>query len=621
MRKLLFIIPVILLSCTQNKKEQKAEEAKAVQTGKDPHSFSNPEEAVVNHLDLDLKVDFAKQQITGIATWTIQHPKNADEIVFDTQDLTIDKVTLDEDSTGVFFALGDKDPVLGQALSIPITNQTQKVKIYYSTAKSAAALQWLNPQQTAGKQQPFLFTQSQAILARSWIPTQDSPGIRFTYTANVEVPNNLLALMSAENPQKKSADGKYKFVQPHPIPSYLMALAVGDIAFKAIDQRTGVYAEPVMLSKVAYEFADMGKMVNAAEKMYGDYRWGRYDVLVLPPSFPFGGMENPMLTFATPTVIAGDRSLVSLVAHELAHSWSGNLVTNATWNDFWLNEGFTVYFERRIIEALYGADEVKMQEVLGYQSLMEGIKEMGDKNPDTRLKVDFTGRNPDDNVSDIAYEKGYFFLKTIEQAVGRQKFDAFLKDYFARHAFKTIDNDTFLNELNQLLIKGDEKLKKQIDSYAWVYQPGLPKEFKAPSSSVFKNIDSLTQQFLATKNAGGLSKKITSTNEKLYFIHKLPDNVGQDAMKLVDAEFNFTASKNAEVQCAWYVLAVKNKYEKAYPAIKEFLTEVGRRKFLMPIYKELAKTAEGKKFAKEIYKNARANYHSVSYNSIDDLLK
>ncbi|WP_442796153.1 M1 family metallopeptidase [Pelobium manganitolerans] len=621
MRKLLFIIPVILLSCTQNKKEQKAEEAKAVQTGKDPHSFSNPEEAVVNHLDLDLKVDFAKQQITGIATWTIQHPKNADEIVFDTQDLTIDKVTLDEDSTGVFFALGDKDPVLGQALSIPITNQTQKVKIYYSTAKSAAALQWLNPQQTAGKQQPFLFTQSQAILARSWIPTQDSPGIRFTYTANVEVPNNLLALMSAENPQKKSADGKYKFVQPHPIPSYLMALAVGDIAFKAIDQRTGVYAEPGMLSKVAYEFADMGKMVNAAEKMYGDYRWGRYDVLVLPPSFPFGGMENPLLTFATPTVIAGDRSLVSLVAHELAHSWSGNLVTNATWNDFWLNEGFTVYFERRIIEALYGADEAKMQEVLGYQSLMEGIKEMGDKNPDTRLKVDFTGRNPDDNVSDIAYEKGYFFLKTIEQAVGRQKFDAFLKDYFARHAFKTIDNDTFLNELNQLLIKGDEKLKKQIDSYAWVYQPGLPKEFKAPSSSVFKNIDSLTQQFLATKNAGGLSKKITSTNEKLYFIHKLPDNVGQDAMKLVDAEFNFTASKNAEVQCAWYVLAVKNKYEKAYPAIKEFLTEVGRRKFLMPIYKELAKTAEGKKSAKEIYKNARANYHSVSYSSIDDLLK
>ncbi|RKD12329.1 aminopeptidase [Pelobium manganitolerans] len=621
MRKLLFIIPVILLSCTQNKKEQKAEEAKAVQTGKDPHSFSNPEEAVVNHLDLDLKVDFAKQQITGIATWTIQHLKNADEIVFDTQDLTIDKVTLDEDSTGVFFALGDKDPVLGQALSIPITNQTQKIKIYYSTAKSAAALQWLNPQQTAGKQQPFLFTQSQAILARSWIPTQDSPGIRFTYTANVEVPNNLLALMSAENPQKKSADGKYKFVQPHPIPSYLMALAVGDIAFKAIDQRTGVYAEPVMLSKVAYEFADMGKMVNAAEKMYGDYRWGRYDVLVLPPSFPFGGMENPLLTFATPTVIAGDRSLVSLVAHELAHSWSGNLVTNATWNDFWLNEGFTVYFERRIIEALYGADEAKMQEVLGYQSLMEGIKEMGDKNPDTRLKVDFTGRNPDDNVSDIAYEKGYFFLKTIEQAVGRQKFDAFLKDYFSRHAFKTIDNDTFLNELNQLLIKGDEKLKKQIDSYAWVYQPGLPKEFKAPSSSVFNNIDSLTQQFLATKNAGGLSKKITSTNEKLYFIHKLPDNVGQDAMKLVDAEFNFTASKNAEVQCAWYVLAVKNKYEKAYPAIKEFLTEVGRRKFLMPIYKELAKTAEGKKSAKEIYKNARANYHSVSYNSIDDLLE
>ncbi|WP_449435437.1 M1 family aminopeptidase [Pedobacter steynii] len=194
------------------------------------------------------------------------------------------------------------------------------------------------------------------------MPCQDSPGIRFTYNATVSVPNDLLALMSAENPEVKNSKGIYHFKQIHPIPSYLLALAVGDIEFKAVDKRTGIYAEPSVLAKAVYEFADMGKMVNAAEKLYGPYRWGRYDLLVLPPSFPFGGMENPNLTFITPTVIAGDRSLVSIISHELAHSWSGNLVTNATWNDFWLNEGFTNYFERRIDEAIFGKTEAQIQE-------------------------------------------------------------------------------------------------------------------------------------------------------------------------------------------------------------------------------------------------------------------
>ncbi len=619
MKKLLFLIPVILISCSQNNKN--TDQNIKASDGIDPHSFALPKENIVTHLDLTLDVDFNQEKLSGLASWTIKHVEKSAEIIFDTHGLNIQKITLDDDTSDVFFALGDSVKFLGQALSVPINPKTKKVNIYYSTGKNAEALQWLSPQQTAGKTQPFLFTQSQAILGRSWIPSQDSPGIRFTYTANVTVPKGLMALMSAENPTKISADGKYHFEQKNAIPSYLMALAVGDIAFKAIDNRTGVYAEPVMLDKVAYEFADMGKMVSAAEKIYGDYRWGRYDILVLPPSFPFGGMENPMLTFATPTVIAGDRSLVALVAHELAHSWSGNLVTNATWNDFWLNEGFTVYFERRIIEALYGKAEAKMQEVLGYNSLREGIEEMGDKNPDTRLKADYTDRNPDDGVSDIAYEKGYFFLKGIENAVGREKFDAFLKAYFARHAFKSIDNDTFLDELNVLLIKDDEDVKKQIDSYAWVYQPGLPKEFKVPVSPVFSKIDTLVKKLVSTKNAKGLNEQITSTNEKLYFINNLPDQLDLGLIAAIDKEFSFTASNNAEVQCAWYLLAIKTDYTVAYPSIGKFLTSVGRRKFLTPLYKELAKTPNGKKMAQEIYKQARPNYHSVSYNSLDPLLK
>ena len=587
----------------------------------DPHSFSEPEKAIVKHLDLKLKIDFNTQILSGVAVWAIENTSKSDQIVFDIKGLEIEKITLNEDVENAFFALGDADKILGRALSIQIKPDTKSVHIFYSTSKNAAAIQWLNPQQTAGKKLPFMFTQSQAILARSWIPTQDSPSIRFTYTAEIEVPKELLALMSAENPQQKNSTGIYHFKQGNPIPSYLMALAVGDIAFKKVDDRTGIYAEPTMLNKAVYEFADMGKMVTTAEKLYGKYLWGRYDVLVLPPSFPFGGMENPMLTFATPTVIAGDRSLVSLIAHELAHSWSGNLVTNANWNDFWLNEGFTNYFERRILEELYGKEAKEMQEVLAYADLNETINELGKTSPDTRLKVDFTGRDPDDGVTAIPYEKGYFFLKTIENAVGREKFDAFINHYFSANAFTSMTTDKFLDILNSQVIKDDEVLKKKINSYAWVYQPGLPKDFIAPLSSTFAKIDAEQKLWRTQKSVTGLSKKLVSTDEKLYFIRTLPSDIHIPEMELIDQEFNFTNSGNAEIESEWFTLSGQKGYKAAYGNMQNFLVSVGRRKFILPIYKALIKTPEGKKLAKEIYKQARPNYHSVAYHTVDELLK
>ena len=587
----------------------------------DPHSFSEPEKAIVKHLDLKLKIDFNTQILSGVAVWAIENTSKSDQIVFDIKGLEIEKITLNEDVENAFFALGDADKILGRALSIQIKPDTKSVHIFYSTSKNAAAIQWLNPQQTAGKKLPFMFTQSQAILARSWIPTQDSPSIRFTYTAEIEVPKELLALMSAENPQQKNSTGIYHFKQGNPIPSYLMALAVGDIAFKKVDDRTGIYAEPTMLNKAVYEFADMGKMVTTAEKLYGKYLWGSYDVLVLPPSFPFGGMENPMLTFATPTVIAGDRSLVSLIAHELAHSWSGNLVTNANWNDFWLNEGFTNYFERRILEELYGKEAKEMQEVLAYADLNETINELGKTSPDTRLKVDFTGRDPDDGVTAIPYEKGYFFLKTIENAVGREKFDAFINQYFSANAFTSMTTDKFLDILNSQVIKDDEVLKKKINSYAWVYQPGLPKDFIAPLSSTFAKIDAEQKLWRTQKSVTGLSKKLVSTDEKLYFIRTLPSDIHIPEMELIDQEFNFTNSGNAEIESEWFTLSGQKGYKAAYGNMQNFLVSVGRRKFILPIYKALIKTPEGKKLAKEIYKQARPNYHSVAYHTVDELLK
>lgn len=616
MKRFFAVIPALFLLACQPKA---GDDSKAVSG--DVHSFAEPAKASVNHLDLDIKVDFDARQISGKASWTIENPSGGTEIVFDTRQLSISRVTLGDDEKETTFNMDQEKEYLGRALRVKIDPSTSKVNIYYSSSPEAAAIQWLDPQQTAGKKFPFLFTQSEAILARTWIPCQDSPGIRFTYNAKVSVPKDLLALMSAVNPREKNEEGVYHFEQPHVIPSYLMALAVGDMEFKAIDDRTGVYAEPQTLPAAAYELADMGKMVNSAESIYGPYKWGRYDVLILPPSFPFGGMENPMLTFATPTIIAGDRSLVSLVAHELAHSWSGNLVTNATWNDFWLNEGFTTYFERRIVEDVYGKDEAAMQELLGYQGLQALVKEMGDTNPDTRLKADFEGRDPDEGMSEIAYEKGYSFLRTVEEAAGREKFDAFLRNYFDSHAFSSVTTEEFVDDLEKNLIRGDKAMQDKIDINSWVYQPGLPANSPAVGSGNFKRLDSLISSWYRSHDISALEGKPLSTNEALYLISHLPADIPAKDMAALDRVFKFTASGNAEIQAAWYTLAVRKKYELAYAGIEEFLTKVGRRKFLMPLYKEMVKTPEGKEWAKRIYAKARPNYHSVAYNSIDEVLK
>ena len=395
--KKLILVTLFLAAIACQKKDQT--EKPAVVT--DEHSYSKPELAVVKHLDLDIKVDFDTQTISGKASWLIDNISKGNEIIFDENTLNITKVTLGDEEKETKFELGKDTEFHGKPLHITIEPNTTKINIYYNTTKDAIALQWLKPEQTADKKKPFLFSQGESVWSRTWIPCQDSPGIRFTYNAKVTVPKDLLAIMSAVNPQKKNDTGVYNFKQDKAIPSYLMAIAVGDIEFQSIDNRTGVYAEPSMLKKSAWEFAELGKMVVAAEKLYGPYRWGRYDVLVLPPSFPYGGMENPNLTFLTPGVIAGDRSLTSLLAHELGHSWSGNLVTNATWDDIWLNEGFTTYVEHRIGEAIFGQKEFEMQNVIIRKELVDNVAEYGDTNPDTRLKVSLTGRNPDDGISMI----------------------------------------------------------------------------------------------------------------------------------------------------------------------------------------------------------------------------
>ncbi|MCG9909950.1 MAG: M1 family metallopeptidase [Flavobacteriales bacterium] len=588
---------------------------------KDPHSYSEPSKAVITHLELSLSVNFDTRKLSGSATYDIQRSADAQELILDTRDLTISKVSLDDDTAGSAFATEIPDDILGTALIIKLKPETQKVTVFYETDPDAAALQWLQPSQTAGGKKPFLFTQSQAILCRTWIPVQDSPGIRFTYNAKIQVPEGYMAVMSAENPTQRSTDGVYTFTQKKAVPAYLMALAAGDFDYHQYDDRTGVYAEPATLKAAVYEFDETRSMLDAAEALYGPYDWGRYDILVLPPSFPFGGMENPCITFATPSIIAGDKSLNSLVAHELAHSWSGNLVTNRTWDDFWLNEGFTVYFERRIMESIYGKEYADMLGVLGYGDLMETLKDMKEagQDDDTKLKLNLAGRDPDDGMNDVAYEKGWLFLCQLEREAGREAFDAFLKNWFRDFAFKGADTEEFIEYLQANLIEKSGK-KFETDPKKWIYEPGLPEGYVAPTSTRLQKMEDMAAAYMSTGvdavNLSGLS-----SHEVQYFLRSLPDDLSTAKMAALDQKFNFTERKNSEEAFLWLRLAVINNYADAYPALDRFLTTIGRRKFVKPLFEAMEKNPATRELAREIYTKARPGYHSVTYNTVDGILK
>lgn len=615
MKKILLgtIVVLSLNACKEQKEEQ------LQQVAKDLHTQSNADSIDMKHLDLDVAVDFDAHTIKGRASWDINNKYGLDKLVLDGYKLTIDSVLVDGDA--VDYTWGDERPHMGSALQIPVQQNSSRVDIYYKSDPSAGALQWMEPEQTLSKKHPFLYTQSEAIYARSWIPVPDGPGIRFTYTARVQVPTDLMALMSAHNPQQKNDSGIYHFNMDIPIPAYLMALGAGHLEFKAIDERTGVYADPELLATAHNEFAEVGDMVGIAESLYGPYRWGRYDILVLPSGFPLGGMENPKLTFCTPTIISGDRSLVNLIAHELAHSWSGNLVTNATWNDFWLNEGFTVYFERRLTEKMTDKSYADMLWELGYQDLEHTLEDMKAENnmADSKLKLDLQQRDPDEGLTDIAYEKGALFLKHIEMQVGREKMDAFLNSYFDEHAFKTITTEKFIDYLNEHLIKGDEELAGKINIDGWVYSEGLPDDAPQVDAERFNTVDEVREKFLSGTVPSDLNTTDWTTHEWLHFLRKMPEPLSVAQMSALDKQFNFTATNNSEIADQWYIMSVAADYKPAYDATEDFLVRVGRRKFLTPLYRKMIETGKHD-MAKDIYQKARSNYHPLAQGTLDELI-
>ena len=614
----LFAAP-LLFSCSQAPHSGSAETlsasneqvtSQAIEAGNDYHSFSNPEAITVTHLDLALTANFEEQILDGTATLDFVRQKpDAQTLILDTRALSINSVTVNGES--VDYTLGEADQNLGAPLRISVPESATQVTIDYATSPDASGVQWLTPAQTAGKSHPFLFTQAQAIHARSFIPLQDSPQVRITYDATINTPEDLLAVMSAANNPHTERDGEYSFSMPQPIPSYLIALAIGDLEFKAMGDRTGVYAEPSMLDAAAAEFEDTESMLELTENKYGPYRWDRYDLLILPPSFPFGGMENPRLSFITPTVIAGDKSLVSLIAHELAHSWSGNTVTNATWRDLWLNEGFTTYLTYRIMEMLYGADRYNMEAVLGYQSLPADIDALPDA--DQKLAIDLRGRNVDDVFSDIPYEKGALMLREIEHKIGREAFDSFLLNYFEHFAFESITTDVFLDYLDETLLKGypDTLSRERLEQ--WIFEPGIPDGAPVPQSDAFAKIDSVRNQWLEGKTkAQNIDTQEWTTHEWLYFLNNMPQQLSQAQLEQLDSNFSLTESQNNEIAHSWLMIAVKNEYKPAYDRLYSYLVNIGRNKLVKPLYRELAKTAEGKALATKAFNEAKAGYHPLT---------
>ena len=620
----LFLVISLISSCSTGELEKKTTSTIPVKN----HSFSNVDSIYTKHLHLDLKVDFMERKISGVARHQMIN-SGTKRAIFDIKGLKILKVTTGDlnNETNRKYEIGKEtnNKILGEPLIVDIDKNTAFVNIYYETTKESEALDWLDSTLTSSKEKPFLYTQGQAILTRTWIPIQDVPSNRITYSADLSVPSDLLAVMSASNPKVKNKEGMYHFEMKQAIPCYLIALAVGDLVYGDLGNQTGVYCEPELIDDCVYEFKELPDMMKVAEDLYGEYAWEQYDLLILPYSFPFGGMENPRLTFANPTLIAGDRSLVSVIAHELAHSWSGNLVTNETWNDFWLNEGFTVYFENRIMEEIIGksrADDLALIEFFELEEELERISKSAHPE-DAHLFLNLEGRDPDDGMTDVAYVKGAFFLKTLENRVGRDKMDVFLHSYFNHFKFTSVNTEKFVAYLEKELVK---KYDIDFNYKEWIYEAGIPANALLIKSKGFERIKLMAED-ISSQEISELNNKFTladrdnySVQEWLTFLRHLPSNISVEKMKVLDESLQFSAWTNAEIQFEWFLKSISSNYSPAYPYLSAFLEKVGRRKFILPLYEALFNNEATKEKALSWFNSYKHNYHSVSSNSIARVL-
>ncbi|MYM74668.1 aminopeptidase [Duganella sp. FT134W] len=590
----------------------------------DPLSYARYDQVRTTDLHLDLKADFSHKILSGYAELSLNWiDKSARTLVLDTNELNIAKVQVlaaDGRWTAASFMLDKLDVEKGRALRIALPFQPQKVRIYYRTAPSATALQWLTPEQTMSGKRPFMFSQSEEINARSWAPVQDTPAVRFTYSARIEAPSGMRVVMSAENDQKATGAGGWKFKMTQPIPSYLLAIAIGEIDVRNVGPRSAVYAEPQRIEAAASEMADTEKMIAAAEGLYGPYRWERYDMIVLPPSFPIGGMENPRLTFVTPTMIAGDKSLVDLIAHELAHSWSGNLVTNASWKHFWLNEGFTTYVTTRIVEKLYGEEVAEMNLQVEQEEALASLAKI------PAAKQALVTRDADTSAatytdSNLVYPKGAWLLRTLEQRAGREVFDPFLRGWFDQHAFQSATTDEFVAYLKKNLLDAHPEIMSQSELDEWLYGPGIPASAKRAASPRLADLDTQRAAWLKGEfPTADLPAKNWIALEWMHFLNDIDGKATAAQMQELDQTFGLGKTGNNEIAYRFFLASVHAGYNVREP-LSKFLMSVGRQKFVVPLYTALLKNPNEKDWAKGLYAKARSHYHPVTQASVDKAFK
>ena len=573
---------------------------------RDPHSYNDDTQAETQAFELRARVDFATRTLICDVTLALRAAATG-TLDLDTRGLTIEAVT-DGAGRPLAWKLHPEEPILGQRLEVALSEPTRAVRIAYRTSPDASALQWLDPEQTAGGLAPFLFSQCQAIHARSVVPLQDTPRLRVRYTAELDVPDGLVAVMAAADRGRTGSIARFEM--PQPIPPYLLAFAVGDLAVRDLSPRSRVVAEPSLLAAAAEEFGGVEAMIEAAEALFGPYDWERFDMLVMPSSFPYGGMENPRLTFLTPTLIAGDRSNVNVVGHELAHAWTGNLVTNANAEHFWLNEGFTVYAERRIVEAIEGRDVAELHAALGRRELDAAIARFAKRPELTRLRTSLAGVDPDEAYSLVPYEKGYLLLRALEEAAGRPAFDAWLRSWLGAHRFGVATTDDFLASFEAAL----PGTLAHVGAARWIDGDGVPSDAPRARSTRLEAIEAIAREGTLVDEPG------TPIEWQLY-LEALPRPVAAETCRALDERFGLTRRTNHEILVTWLELALRAGYRGVVPRVEEVLGSVGRMKYLRPLYAALVEDPLTRPVAERTFAAVKARYHPIARQVVDGVLR
>ncbi|NWZ05665.1 LKHA4 hydrolase, partial [Agelaius phoeniceus] len=593
----------------------------------DPSSFASPACCLTRHLHLRCRADFGARVLRGTAALTVRAEREALRcLVLDTKDVQVFKVTVNGQDAQ--FAFGEKHSFKGTPLEITFPNELRRgqeaiVEISFESSPQSSALQWFTPEQTSGKKHPFLFSQCQAIHCRAIFPCQDTPAVKLTYYAEISVPKELVALMSAnrdgEGPDPEdSAHKVYRFSQNVPIPCYLFALVVGALESRKIGPRTLVWAEKELVDKSAYEFSEAEAMLKTAEDLAGPYVWGQYDLLVLPPSFPYGGMENPCLTFVTPTLLVSTAA-IKVIAHEISHSWTGNLVTNKTWEHFWLNEGHTVYLERRIGGRLFGEQFRHFQALGGWRELQNTINTLGDKNPVTNLVINLDEVDPDVAYSSVPYEKGFALLFYLEQLLGGPDvFIGFLKAYVQTFAYKSIITEDWKKFLYSYF-KDKVDILDKVDWNSWFHAPGMPPVKPTYDTTLSNACIALSQRWIQAKESdlGSFSSadlKEMSSHQLIEFLALLllEEPLPLSHVQRMQEVYNFNAINNSEIRFRWLRLCIRSKWEAAIPLALKMATDQGRMKFTRPLFRDLYGFDKSRDLAVKTFLEHRASMHPVT---------